>query len=68
MSLADSQSPAPASRRSRFGQRYLPISEAIGEPAGGVLDGPATNRIPAAGQHQGSTSSIRTATNALVAN
>src|ERR1019366_3520746 len=26
MSLADSQSPAPASRRSRFGQPYLPIS------------------------------------------
>src|ERR1035437_6769780 len=33
-----------------------------------VLDCPAINRIPAAGQHQGSTSAIRTATHALVAN
>ena len=33
-----------------------------------VLDCPAINQIPAAGQHQGSTSALRTATNALVAN
>src|ERR1017187_7556117 len=33
-----------------------------------VSDCPAINRIPAAGQHQGSTSALRTATNALVAN
>ena len=40
----------------------------VGEPARRVLDCPAINRIPAAGQHQGSTSAIRTATSALVAN
>jgi hypothetical protein len=33
-----------------------------------VLDCPAINRILAAGQRQGSTSAIRTAINALVAN
>src|ERR1017187_6030734 len=38
------------------------------EVEGEYLACPATNRIPAAGQHQGSTSAIRTATNALVAN
>jgi hypothetical protein len=39
-----------------------------GEPVGELLDCPASNRILAAGQHRGSTSAIRTALNALVAN
>ena len=38
-----------------------------GESVGEYLPCPAINQIPAAGQHQGSTSAIRTATNALVA-
>ncbi len=39
-----------------------------GEPAGEYWIGPASNRILAAGQHRGSTSAIRTALNAIVAN
>jgi hypothetical protein len=38
-----------------------------GESVGEHLPCPAINRTPTAGQHQGSTSAIRTATNALVA-
>jgi hypothetical protein len=39
-----------------------------GRLVGELLDCPASNRILAAGQHRGSTSAIRTALNALVAN
>ena len=39
-----------------------------GEPVGEYWSAPRSNQILAAGQHRGSTSAIRTALNALVAN
>ena len=55
--------PPGTPRRSDYARKKLSA-----EPVGESLDCPASNRILAAGQHRGSTSAIRTALNALVAN
>jgi hypothetical protein len=65
MSSAASQGPVPGAAAAS-GLRDVAWPRGNGPP--GKQQGTTGNRILAAGQHQGSTSAIRTALNALVAN